>query len=207
MTALREVDIAKSADPRLGRVAEAFRREGRAPISLHRVIANAPGVLEGFHALSDALRYGTDVADSVRELAILRTAQITNATYEWVHHVVLAERFGVTQSDIDNLDSWAAADFDDATKAALQLADEIAGLGVTAETMANLARHFAPAQIVALVVCISHYHAVARITQALDIEVEPEYRDAFASAGRRDRSGSQSAPSGTLTKATGGNEL
>lgn len=207
MTAVREIDVAESADPRLGHVAEAFRREGRTPISLHRVIANAPAVLEGFHALGDALRYGTDVVDSVRELAILRTAQLTDATYEWVHHVVLAERFGVTQSDIDNLDSWATANFDDATKAALRLTDEIAGLGVTAETMENLARHFGPAQIVALVVCISHYHAVARITQALDIEVEPEYRDAYASTGRRHRPGSRSAPSGELTKATGGNEL
>jgi alkylhydroperoxidase family enzyme len=207
MAALREVDITGSADPRLEHVAEAFRREGRAPIGLHRVIANAPGVLVGFLALSDALRYGAEVADSVRELAILRTAQLTNATYEWVHHVVLAERFGVKQQDIDSLDSWTAADFDDATKAALRLTDEIAGLGVTAETMEDLAHYFTPEQIVALVVCISHYHAVARITQALDIEVEPEYRDAYASTGRRDRSGSQPTPSGKLTKATGGNEL
>ncbi len=207
MAVVREVDIAESLDPRLEQVAEAFRREGRQAISLHRIIANAPGVLEGFHALGDALRYGTEVPDRVRELTILRTAQLTDATYEWVHHVVLAERFGVTQSDIDDLESWATADFDAATKAALQLTDEIAGLGVTAETMEHLANHFSPAQMVALVVCISHYHAVARITQALDIEVEPEYSDAYASASRRDRSASQSATSGKLTKATGGKEL
>lgn len=207
MTTVREVDIAGSDDPRLMKVAASFRDEGRTPIALHRVIANSPGVLLGFHAFSDALRYATELPSAIRELAILRTAQLTNSSYEWVHHVVLAERFGVSQADIDGLASWGDAGFDEATKAALRVTDELASSGVTAEAMADLATHFDPPQVVDLVVCISHYHAVARITQALEIDVELEYRDAYAALGRREPDRVTGAESRADEKAIGGTDL
>ncbi len=48
-------------------------------------------------------------------------------------------------------------------------------MGVSDETMRELGRHFDAAQVTELVVLTSLYEAIARLIQALGIEVEASY--------------------------------
>jgi AhpD family alkylhydroperoxidase len=175
---------AQPADPRVAEAFSVFEREGRVPIDLHRALANAPAVLDGFVALGQALRHEAGTPRTLRELLILRIAQLTGSEYEWCHHVRMARAAGVPAEQVTSLAGWAASDVHDARqRAVLQLADEVHRIGVSEATFDALTRHFTIPQIVELVVCAAHYEAAARILQALHIEVEPGYQPSSPGMG------------------------
>jgi alkylhydroperoxidase family enzyme len=164
------------SDRRVAAIYERFAREGRPPIALYRALANAPALLEPYSALAQALRHDAATSRELRELVVLRVAQLTGSSYEWSHHRKMAEREGVALSKLRDLGRWETSGaFGDAERAALRLADETHGLAVTDETVAELSRHFAPGEVVELVMLASLYQAVARVIQGLGVEVEEEY--------------------------------
>jgi alkylhydroperoxidase family enzyme len=103
-----------------------MQRAGREPINIHRAIANAPNALRNFLRLGNSLLiYGT-LSPALRELAILRVAQTYDATYEWVHHLPLAEVAGVWEDQITNLGNWCERpNFDEREKAVLAYVDAV----------------------------------------------------------------------------------
>jgi alkylhydroperoxidase family enzyme len=175
---------ARPADRAVAAAFDAFWREGREPISLHRALANAPALLAGFTALGQALRHTAAAPRALRELLILRIAQLTGSDYEWCHHVRMALAAGVPRQQVDVLSSWQATTvFDARQRAVLGLAEGIHRVGVTDAAFDELKELFSVAEIVELVVCAAHYEAVARIVQALDVEVEPDYRSGRPATG------------------------
>ena len=164
------------ADPRVARIWERFGREGRAPIALYRALANAPHLLEPYSALAQALRHDALTSRELRELVVLRVAHLTGSDYEWSHHRKMAEAEGVAPARIRaTRDRDPGEAFDDAERAALRLADEVHAMGVSDETMRELGRHFDARAVAELVVLTSLYEAIARLIQALGIEVEASY--------------------------------
>ena len=164
------------SDPRVAAVYDRFAREGRRPIALYRALANAPGLLEPYSALAQALRHGASTSRELRELVVLRVAHLTGSDYEWSHHRKMAEREGVGVAKMRALFRWEESDaFGDAERAALRLADETHEMAVTDETIAALSRFFAPGEVVELVMLTSLYEAVARMIQGLGVQVEEEY--------------------------------
>ena len=67
-------------------------REGRDPIALYRVLAHSPLMLRAYAGLARGLRYEAQTPRALRELMILRTAQLTGSDYEWAHHRAMARR-------------------------------------------------------------------------------------------------------------------
>jgi alkylhydroperoxidase family enzyme len=169
-----------AADDSTASVLERFRAEGREPIALYRALANAPALLGPYSVLARALRHDAVCDRRLRELVILRTAQLTASSYEWSHHRPMAIAAGVDREQIDALEAWDESGlFDEGERAALRCADEVHVLGVTDGTFAELERAIGCAEAVELVVTASFYQAVARLVQALGVEVEPEYRANF----------------------------
>jgi AhpD family alkylhydroperoxidase len=165
-------------DPVVAEVFARFAAEGREPIALYRALANAPGLLREYGDLARWLRYEATTPRALRELLILRTAQLTRSDYEWAHHKPMALAAAVSEHQISELARWRDSDaFDERERAALRLAEELAELGTTDETIAEVRRLFGPAEAVELVALAAFYQAVARMLQALGVEVEPEYRD------------------------------
>ncbi len=163
-------------DHRVAAIYERFAREGRPPIALYRALANAPALLEPYSALAQALRHDAATSRELRELVVLRIAQLTGSEYEWSHHRKMAEREGIGVAKLRALADWQDSDvFDDAERAALRLADETHGMTVSDETVASLSRHHPAAEVVELVMLASLYEAVARMIQALGVQVEEEY--------------------------------
>lgn len=167
------------ADPDNEQVAAAFRvfrEEGRDPIALFRYLAAAPEMLRGFSELSTALRYAGSTSRSLRELVILRAAQLTGCSYEWFHHAPMAAKAGVAAEKIERLEQWREAEgFSAAERAALAAAEEIARNGLSDDGFAVLRESFGDGEIVELILLVTHYLAVARIIGSLGIEVEPGY--------------------------------
>ncbi len=165
-----------SDDPVVAEVFERFAREGREPIALYRALAHTPKLLRAYSGLAAALRYEAETPRALRELVILRTAQLTSSEYEWAHHRKMALAEGVPEGHLSELERWRGSDaFDERERAALRLAEEVHELKVSGETFDELRRLFSEGEAVELVMLASTYQAVARMLQALDLEVEPEY--------------------------------
>jgi AhpD family alkylhydroperoxidase len=166
------------ADPIAREVFDRYRREEREPISLYRVLARSPRMLRAYAGLARGLRHDAEMPRALRELAILRTAQLTRSPYEWAHHKRMALAAGVAEEQIRELSGWrSSAAFDEREQAAILCAEQVHDLAVSDETLAELERLFGVSQAIELVLTAAFYQAVARVLQALDVEVEPEYRD------------------------------
>lgn len=158
-------------------VFETFRREGRDPIALYRVLAHSPRMLRAYAGLARGLRYEAETPRALRELMILRTAQLTGSEYEWAHHRTMAAANGVPDTKVRALAAWPESPlFDEPERAALRCVDEIHEVALSDEAFAGLERSVGAPATVELVLLAAFYEAVARIIQALGLEVESPYR-------------------------------
>jgi len=164
------------ADEIVAEVFETFRAEGRDPIALYRVLAHSPLMLRAYAGLARGLRYDAQTPRALRELIILRTAQLTASDYEWAHHRAMAQANGVPAEQVAALAAWRSSDlFDERERAALRCVEEIHDVSLSDEAFAALERAFGAQATVELVLLVAFYEAVARIIQAFDLEVEADY--------------------------------
>jgi 4-carboxymuconolactone decarboxylase len=167
---------AEPGDEITAEVFETFRTEGRDPIALYRVLAHSPKMLRAYAGLARGLRYEAQTPRALRELMILRTAQLTGSEYEWAHHRAMAAANGVPEEKVGELASWAGSSrFDPAERAALRCVDEIHAVALSDEAFTALESAMGPSATVELILLASFYEAVARIIQALGLVVEPAY--------------------------------
>ncbi|MEO7031737.1 MAG: carboxymuconolactone decarboxylase family protein [Herbaspirillum sp.] len=146
---------------------------------LYRVLGLAPSMFEAWLDFAWPLRHQAKTPRELRELLILRGAQISNARYEWAHHVPMALAAGVTVAEIEALDTWASTDlFDARQRAVLGLVDEVTrGPGASKATIDELRQQaFDSEEIVELVLTASFYVCVTRFLESMDIQVEPHYQ-------------------------------
>lgn len=144
--------------------------------NLYKTLANSPRMLQAWIDLSWPLRHEPSSPRSLRELMIMRVAQLTNSTYEWCHHWAMAITHGVREKQLRELSHWqSSGEFTAQEKAALKYADAITAMDVADETFEEIRRTFAPEVIVELTLTAAFYTTVARVLQALQIELEPGY--------------------------------
>jgi 4-carboxymuconolactone decarboxylase len=158
--------------------AEMVGRGARVP-DLYRLLANAPELLQAWTALAWPLRNVGHADRGIRELLILRTAQLTGADYEWKHHWSMAIAAGASEAKLAALADWSqSALFDDSDRAALGMADAMVRDGhvADAEIQPLLDRFDRPA-VVQLVLTVAFYVCVGRFAGALGLDVEPGYED------------------------------
>jgi len=167
-------------DPALRQMFDEVRARGIALPNLYRVLGNAPPLLRAWLDFAWPLRLQAKTPRGLRELLILRGAQLSGARYEWVHHVAMARSAGVTQAQIDALAGWEhSALFDAREQAVLRLAEEVTrGPGAEPACIEALRQQaFSDADIVELTLTASFYVCVARLLQSLDVELEEGLKD------------------------------
>ena len=167
--------IEDNADPRIAEIYDALKSGGHKGFpNLYRLIGNSGPMLKAWVGLAWPLRHDATTPRALRELVILRGAQIMGANYEWAHHCDMALAAGVPQAKIDALkDGHASPAFDASEKAALRLAEEIThGPGASAQAMAEARKHFGDDQVVELVLTSSFYACVGRMLHSLDVPLE-----------------------------------
>ena len=169
--------VSQPADPITEEVFEIFDQEGRAPIALYQALANSPKLLRAYSTLAKGLRYEADTPRELREIVILRIGQLTGSEYEWAHHRKMAADAGVPEEKVTGLERWRDSElFDPRERAALRCADEMHELALSDEGFRELSEVFTNAEVVEIVLLVAFYETVARVIQALGLEVEPEYR-------------------------------
>ena len=114
-----------------------------------------------------------------RELVVLRVAWRTRSRYEWVQHLRLAPRFGITPEEIAAVTEGAGAGAwtpleTDLLAATDQLID---GYRVEDDTWVRLAEQLDERQLVELVFVVGTYTALAMAFKSFGLELDPELQE------------------------------
>jgi 4-carboxymuconolactone decarboxylase len=166
-----------------------LERRGSEIINLNRVLAHSPNVLRNFMRLGNSLLFHGVLPPPLRELAILRVAELTGAQYEWAHHVPIARQAGVGDEQIASLTDWAtSAHFDARERAVLAYVDSVTSrVGVPDEVFSEARVHLSEAEVVELTLVAGYWGMVARLLVALQIDVEPPFDEHLPAWGRGPR--------------------
>ena len=165
-----------SDDAVLAPVFDRFRDAGREPPVLYRALGNAPAMLKAWVDLAWPLRSEPETDRGLRELLIMRVAQLTDAAFEWVAHWDMAVHSGVTVEQLHALSTWPDSElFSEQERAALAVTDELTtDIAASDATFEQLARHFEPGPIVELVLTAAFYNCVSRTLRTLGLEPDPD---------------------------------
>ncbi len=148
------------------------------PVNLYRALGNHPALTAAWTEFANAIRHDSRTPRALREIMILRTAQIARSEYEWAHHLRMARKAGVSEDKIAALAGWrASAAFDDRERAALALTEAVMACNVTDEVHAEVKKHFNDAEFVELSLTAGLYAMVSRMLDALRVELDDDVRD------------------------------
>jgi len=139
-------------------------------------LMNHPGLAGPFLAYNSTLLRKPTIGARLRELLILRVAWRTGSTYEWLQHVRLARRYGVTEAEIVAVASdpddggWAALE-SDLLAATDQLIDDYR---VDDATWARLAGQLDEHQLVEVVFVVGTYVCLAMAFRSFGLQLDAD---------------------------------
>ena len=148
------------------------------PPNLYKALANHPQLVAAWSEFSKTLRHDTRTPRALRELVILRGAQLQRSEYEWAQHLPMARKAGVSEEQIASLASWRTSPrFDAREKAALALGEAVTQGQVSDAVHAEAKRHFDDHDYVELALAAAFYAMVGRMLDAMGVQLEPDVRD------------------------------
>jgi 4-carboxymuconolactone decarboxylase len=110
-----------------------------------------------------------------REIAILRLSWLRKAEYEYVQHIILGLRAGLTHEEIERIEQgpdaagWSADDAD-----ILRAADELcANAKLSKPTWDRLSARFSLQQVMDLIFIIGCYEVLAMAVNSFNSDIEP----------------------------------
>jgi len=140
-------------------------------LHLYQMLLHSPPVAQGWLGYLTAIRQQSTLSGALRELVIIRVAQINRAPYEADQHKPIALQEGVSNAKLDALENWTDSDlFYDTERAALAYTDAMTrNVQVSDETFAQVSKAFEAQQLVELTATVAAYNMVSRFLEALQI--------------------------------------
>ena len=144
-------------------------------LNVLRALLNNPAITRAQSSLAGALMGSKTLNPRTRELVILRTGWRTRSEYEFVQHVAISRRIGMTDEEILGVrDPAACRAYSDADRAAIAMADELHDRAeVTPVTWAALERAFSPAELVELILVSGFWRMMAGFLKTAKIPLDP----------------------------------
>ena len=171
---MQRIPNAEFAPPLKQRLEELWGK----PPNLYRALGNHPALAAAWTEFARAIRYDSKTPRELRELMILRGAQVMQSEYEWAQHLRMARKFGVPEAQIAALADWRGSGaFSEREKAALLLAEAVTNGNVTDEVYAAVSAHFDHATYVELALVAAFYAMVGRMLDAMRVQLEPDARE------------------------------
>ncbi len=148
------------------------------PVNLYRALGNQPALVAAWTEFFNSVRHESRTPRRLREIMILRTAQLARSEYEWAHHLTMARTAGVREEQIAQLADWRVSQqFDERERAALALTEAVTACKMTDEVHAEARRHFSDADYVELCLTAAAYAMVSRMLDALGVELDAHELD------------------------------
>ena len=135
-----------------------------------------PALAGPFLSFNNVLLRAPALEPRLRELAVLRVAWRTRSEYEWVQHVRMAGRGGITPDEIEAVGRGAAAEAwspleADVLAATDQLLDRYR---IDDDTWARLAQHLDEHQLLEVLFVVGTYTCLAMAFNSVGLALDPE---------------------------------
>ena len=168
---MAHIPYAELAHSELRPLVERIVAERGSVLHLYQMLLHSPPLAEGWLVFMTAVRQKLDLPGSLRELVIMRVAQLNGAPYEAEQHAPIALEEGLSAMQLAALHDWREATvFDAAQRAALALCDAMTRqIHVDAATLGEVKRQLGDRQTVELAATIASYNMVSRFLEALQI--------------------------------------
>ncbi len=158
-------------------VAEIFAKmeaRGNRVVNLWKIAAHSPSTLIHVIRMGNALLTKTKLNPKLREMAILRTAEMLDCTYEKRAHARAGKREGMTDEQVKTIKDWESSnDFNDVERAMLRFTDEVAQFAkVKDETFSNLAKYLDEGIMTELALTVGFYGMLARILLPFEVDLD-----------------------------------
>ena len=181
----------EQAPPEVKEIFQKIEDNGARILNLYKVAAHNPKVFLNLIRLGNSVIGRMELSPRLREIVILRVANLTGSEYEWAQHTPVALQVRVIQKQIDAIPDWKnSSEFNNEERAVLQYTDEVAQkVKVTDRTFNMLKSYFNEQTIVEMTITIGYYGMLARLLVPLQVEVdEISAGSASELIGRRDKS-------------------
>jgi alkylhydroperoxidase family enzyme len=166
-------------------------------LNIFRMLAHAHTAYRPYLRFGGALLSDLQLDPLVRELAILRTAQVIGAEYEWIQHVPIARAVGMTDEQLTavELEDDTAGAFDERQSAVLRFTGAVVREPRPGdELFAELRAQLPDREIVELLLVVGSYTMLGRLMTALDLDLDgPLGTDVVDSAAARRGGGGEPA--------------
>jgi 4-carboxymuconolactone decarboxylase len=165
---------------------------GAFPAGLNFVLSRwKEGGARGMHALGTLVRHpplakafltfnahvasASTLSKRIREILILRISWLRRAEYEFIQHVILGQQAGITEIELERIQSGPdAAGWDPVDAALVRAVDELyADARIGDATYALLSTKFDTAQLLDLVFVVGCYETLAMVFKTFGVPLEP----------------------------------
>ena len=184
------------ADSEARALLDAIRAGGNRPINLNLVSALSPKLARARSAVVSTIRYESVVPRALREITILRTAQLMGGDYEVHQHMPAALACGYSQAQLDSLAQWQDSTvFNERERALLAYLDQAvrSKAEVDDKIYEAFARLFNTKEIVEVTMIAAQYMGTSMLTNAFNplaqfalvsfLNRPPRYRSPAARGG------------------------
>lgn len=148
---------------------------GGHPVNLYRALAGSPDMLAAWIEFAWAVRQKPGVPRRLRELMIVRGADLAHCDYELIHHKRMAAANGVSAEDLEALPRWRDSDrFSEPERAALALMEAMVSGSVPDAVNNEVDLHFSLTERIELTMTAGLYCMVPRVLDALRVPLETD---------------------------------
>ena len=152
------------------------------PLNIFRMLAHSPAMLRGMTRFGAEVLTHQRLSPKLREIAILRTAKQSQASYEWLQHIPIALACGVSQAQVDALDGGRVdgpdsdhPPFDRSERAVLSAVDELlVAARLSDKCLAELRGFLDEGETIELLMAVGFYMLVARFLATTEVEIEEQ---------------------------------
>lgn len=138
-------------------------------------MAHYPALTKAYMTFNAHVAGASTLEVRVREIAILRLSWLRKAEYEYVQHVILGRRAGLTKEEIERIEQgpdapgWSAEDAD-----LLRATDELCfDAKIGKATWDRLSTRFSIQQIMDLIFIVGCYEVLAMAVNSFNSDIEP----------------------------------
>ena len=143
------------------------------PLNVPRTLAHHPRLLRRFSVFAGLFLMKSELPVRDRELLTLRSTFRVGAEYYFGHHVLVAERSGISDDDLRRITEQAAV-WTGPDELLVRVADEMVDHAVlTDRTYDDLSRRYNTAQLMEAILIPGFYRMVAGFVNTIAVEREP----------------------------------
>lgn len=136
---------------------------------------NHPALAKAFLTFNNHVATYSTVSKRVREILILRISWLRRAEYEFIQHVVLGKRAGLTDEEIERIiEGPDAKGWDPLDAALVRAVDELCvDCLISDDTWATLSAHFDTQQMMDILAAVGCYEMAAMVFKSYGVQLEP----------------------------------